>query len=511
MSGFSYENQSSITYLVYALSSDENVDTMSLGMLTNNKIAGFAPAIYTQMDADRFIRYNVSAKITAKQILTGSVNRKRLIGVLKGIVDGILSAEDYMIDTNSILLDLDYIFVDVTSCEAVVICLPIIGAEQEPNDIGNFIKNIMVNTQFDSTENSDHIAKIFNFLNSSPVFSIEEFKKLLGEIDTPAQTEQKQIVETKPINKQPVVQPELPKKPVPNMQPVVGGNPNVLVQSQAAMQPLVAPIPPKQTGGKAQVNVPPTPAQPSVALEKQISWFYLMQHYNKENAATYKAQKAAKKARKQTVQQTPNATFTVPGAPQQPVVLSSPKQQGTNPGFAIPGQVTPAPVSFQTPTAQPAPASTVTTKPVQTPVNRPITPAQPIAPQGQPLNFGETTVLGGGAIGETTVLSASQTPGRPLSPFLIRPKNNEKIAINKPVFRIGKERSYVDYFVGDNTAVSRSHANIVTHDGLYFIVDTNSTNHTYVNGAMIQSNIDTKLNDGDKIRLANEDFEFKLM
>lgn len=222
MNGFSYENQSTITYLVYSLAEDDTIDSMSLGMLTNNKIAGLAPAIFTQMNADRFIRYNVSAKITAKQFLTGSVSRKRLVGVLKGIVDGILSAEDYMIDTSSIILDLDYIFVDVTSCEAVLVCLPIIGAGQQTTDIGSFIKNIMVNTQFDSTESSDHIAKIFNFLNSSPVFSIEEFRKLLLELDGAAEDQKR--VETTPVNKQPVVQTVVPKTPTQDKQPSVQPN-----------------------------------------------------------------------------------------------------------------------------------------------------------------------------------------------------------------------------------------------------------------------------------------------
>ena len=78
------------------------------------------------------------------------------------------------------------------------------------------------------------------------------------------------------------------------------------------------------------------------------------------------------------------------------------------------------------------------------------------------------------------------------------------------MFRIGKEKSYVDYFVSDNTAVSRSHCNIISRDGQYFVVDTNSTNHTYVNGGMIQSNVETPLSHGTKIRLANEEFEFKL-
>ena len=82
--------------------------------------------------------------------------------------------------------------------------------------------------------------------------------------------------------------------------------------------------------------------------------------------------------------------------------------------------------------------------------------------------------------------------------------------VDKPVFRIGKEKSFVDYFIGDNTAISRSHANIITRDGEYTIQDTNSTNHIYIDGLMIQSNIEVKITHGTKIRLANEDFEFKL-
>ena len=145
-----------------------------------------------------------------------------------------------------------------------------------------------------------------------------------------------------------------------------------------------------------------------------------------------------------------------------------------------------------------------------TPVQAPSQPIQ-TAPKGQTMNFGETTVLNAATYGETTVLNAGVIQQEvKLQPYLIRAKNNERIALNKPVFRIGKEKSYVDYFISDNTAISRSHANVISRDGEYFVVDTNSTNHTYVNGMMIQSNVETKIADGTKIRLANEEFDFKL-
>ena len=64
-------------------------------------------------------------------------------------------------------------------------------------------------------------------------------------------------------------------------------------------------------------------------------------------------------------------------------------------------------------------------------------------PQVQPVpgqnSFNETTVLSPmmGA-GETTVLSADPNV---LNPILTRVKSGERISINKPVFRIGKEKS----------------------------------------------------------------------
>lgn len=87
-----------------------------------------------------------------------------------------------MIDTSSIVLDPEYIFADVTTCAAALICLPIANAEGTEPDLGAFFKSVVVNAQTDPTEDSDHVAKILNFLNSSSVFSLPGFKKLLDDL-----------------------------------------------------------------------------------------------------------------------------------------------------------------------------------------------------------------------------------------------------------------------------------------------------------------------------------------
>ena len=93
-------------------------------------------------------------------------------------------------------------------------------------------------------------------------------------------------------------------------------------------------------------------------------------------------------------------------------------------------------------------------------------------------------------------------------PKLIRVLTGEAISVNKPIFRIGKERSYVDYFVANNVAVSRSHADIITRGERCFVKDLNSKNRTFINGREIPVMQETEIFDGDTLRLANEDFTF---
>lgn len=504
MNRFSYESQGTNTYLVYEIGTEDELDSMSLGMLTNNKIPGIAEATFLQVDTTKYIKFNVSAKVSVSQLFSGPVNKKRLVGVFTGIIDAMLSAEDYMLDTNSMLLDLDHIFADVTTCEAVLVCLPVMNMEQKNPELGVFFKNIMFNTQFDQTENCDHVAQIINYLNTNTVLSLNDFKVLLDGLTKPKE-EKKAPKETKP---------EMPRVEKPKPQPTVTAvqpqtpqvQPNSTVQNPPQEQRNVAVPAPV----KLDETMRPQSLQPEEE-EKQISMFYLLQHYNKENAAKYKAQKAAKKEKKGSNKKKGSEAKAAQSVPsnQTSVGFAVPGQQNAqvDPGFAVPGQSN---IPKEAKPAQPV-VSSVPQPAVKK--SQPTVPQQQAQPtvqhSAQSISFGETTVLGS-PMGETTVLGAASTPVS-AKPYLIRAKNNEKIPLNKPVFRIGKERSYVDYFIGDNTAISRSHANIVNHNGDFYVVDTNSTNHTYVNGTMIQSNVETQLTHGAKLRLANEEFEFKLL
>ena len=521
MANFTFEKQGVNTYLVYTIGAGDELDNVTMGMLTNNKIAGIAPVLYTRMDTQQFLKYNISAKVSVKQFFAGTVNKKRLLGVFSGIASAVLSAEDYMLDTAMFLLDLDHIFVDVSSCETFLICLPVVGAaDGQTVDMSLFFKQIVFSTQFDQTENADYVAKIINYLNGTQVFSLENFKSLLDQLVHGEARPQPAVPNTAP---QPVVPPVLQPRPVPQVQaqPVLQPQTAPPVQVQPALQPQTAPQAPQppvaspkpaqqQTaegmaipggmvmpGGAAPAKkkaVAPVQAS-AVADEDEISFFYLMQHYNKENKAKYDAQQLRKKEQKGA------------GAPQQPKPGKPPKQPKPPKGGAgvpVPGGMPNVPVQgYAVP--QPAQAQAVSPQP----------PLQPSAIAQTPLwpaggaNFGETTVLGGGGgIGVTTVLNAVQV-AKVAMPHLVRKKNNERIDLNKPVVHVGKERSYVDYFIGDNPAISRSHADFLVRGSDVFVMDMNSKNHTFLNGEIVSGQVEIPLAHGDKLRLADEEFEFR--
>lgn len=557
---FTYENQGNNTYLVYKIGASDNVDTMSLGMITNNKIDGIVPTLFTQSDTDRFIKYNISAKVSAKEFLSGVVNKKRLLGVFISVLKAIKSTEEYMIDARSLLIDLEHIYVDVSKCDAMLVCLPLVRQNESVN-IPMFFKQIMFSTQFDQNENCDYVAQIINYLNSTPVFSVDAFEKLLMDIDADnlnIAASKAVVGQQKPVQPQSQSQSQQPKPMQPAMNQLKNEQVQTNMPSQGKMQsqretqsannvvqpnqvnfavPNMNPQNQNRINNNVQMGTNISGTYVETTSEKQMSMFGLLTHYSKENKQIYERQKAQRKAQKEAEKngvampgqnvKASNASFAIPGQPPQQrpqpaqaqpqnVMPQQPQQQFVQPQRQFTQSNQPQHQFAQPqpmPQAQQKPAQQVQPQPVQNQnantgmTGNPSVPPQILENMTKAGNFGETTVLGvGSEAGETTVLGTSQA--QIIKPYLLRIKNNERIELNKPVFRIGKERSYVDYFVSDNTAVSRSHANIINKDNDFYIVDTNSTNHTYVNGSMIQSNVETKIEHGTKIRLANEDFEF---
>ena len=503
---FGYENQGTNTYLTYKMQTEDVIDTMSLGMITNNVIQGLAPALFVQMDSDKYIKYNVSAKISIEQFFIGNIKKERIVRVFQGIVNAILTAENYMIEQKSILLDTKHVFIDVSTYDVCMICIPFLNRNQTV-DLDYFFKNIMFTTQFDQSEDCNYVMEIINYLNNPTMFSLKGFNELLIRImnNSNEYTRNRNTINLSGVKKN---EEDRNSRKEISEQDISLHNNNVLNVENCSAD--VKKIQSEEVG---QYNNTREEIQNN-SKKTKMRMFNLLMHYSKENVALYKEQKQQKKTKgvkkPSNKKDAQNTAFAIPGQ-------NPPDIKSHNDMVKEDGEMRKDNQSSQILLSQQKNSylqkdrnfqNTVFTNEQnqQTPIKS--TLSQPIIRINT--NFGETTVLGGGVPGETTVLTAAQTSAQQPAPYIIRQKNNEKIPINKPRFRIGKEKSYVDYFIGDNTAISRSHADIVTVDNTYFIIDMNSTNHTFINGNMIQSGDQVQMNHGDILKLANEEFEFRI-
>ena len=145
------------------------------------------------------------------------------------------------------------------------------------------------------------------------------------------------------------------------------------------------------------------------------------------------------------------------------------------------------------------------------PVPQPVAPApQPVAPTPQPVAPAPKPVDKVEDDGVVTMGNLVGQLGTKPVPHLVRKKTGETINITKPEFAIGKSHTKTDYAIENNTAISRVHCIIVQRNGVNYIKDNNSTNHTYIDGVELKPGQEVLLKNKMTIQLGDEEFTFLL-
>jgi pSer/pThr/pTyr-binding forkhead associated (FHA) protein len=91
---------------------------------------------------------------------------------------------------------------------------------------------------------------------------------------------------------------------------------------------------------------------------------------------------------------------------------------------------------------------------------------------------------------------------------LVAVPTGEEVEIDKYPFVIGRKKNFADFYIEDNTAISRKHAEITYEDDRWFIRDLDSKNKSYINDEEIVALEAKELNDGDRIKVADLEFDF---
>ncbi len=478
------------TFLIYKVNENDTIDNMSVNMLKNNDILHILPVSFAQVGEEKYLRYDITSKISLSDAIKYPISKERFLAIFDGIFSGILNLDDFMIPTNTLLLNMDEIYFDEFNEYIYLISFPINVSESANVDFAEFTRSLTNRVQL-QTNDEFITGKVLNRLNQTQTFSVGEFHKFIKSIRD-ENSSQKKTANQQKLIQQPILTQR--KQPVPSNNPINQNDPaqtNKTPQSQAPdqqKQPSINQpsfqkngmnIPSKQGG---QMNIPgqqpiqkvntdqnQTPLTGVDPNESQISLFYLLQHYNAENAALYKKQKGAKKnGNEKSKKDKTSQNIPVPGQGEQP-------QQTTY-------------------------------------VQQPVTYVEQREPQQR--NFGNTIFLNGKNKKKTTVLNGKVAPVQNAQKraTLVRERTNERIVITKVPFMLGaSEDGNVDYVLRGNTNISQTHATIGYNVKGFTIADNNSTNGTYLNANPIVSGQYMLLNPGDYIRMADEDFRFELI
>lgn len=498
-----FEHLGNNSFFCCRLDDGDAMDNFSYGMLSNNSISSVVPPIYSIENGEQYFRYNITAKVSLTDYFIGVVSKKQILNVFYSIVCGVLESEEYMIEPGVFLLNSDYIFVDPNTSNAYLIPVPI-DNDEKAFDICGFFKSILFSLNYNKSEDTNYITEIINFSNASQNTSLTELKNLLFRL-----LEDKTKSASQPIKKEKAQE---VKKEVVNRQ--------IKNEEKSQKREFVEREVNKATEIKKKIDAEKSKKEvfdipvDDKKIEQQkpedkMSLFKLLTNFSKENLELYKSQKDSS----QTTSTSPKKEKPVVG----------------NAGFAIPGQKTPAIVPEKK-----APKKDIKTeqKPEKKPINNASKSATEVDHSSKKSfvqkktetqgayastskdNFGstmyfdkdefESTMYLGSNIGESGEIQQE------INPRIIRKSTNEVAQISEFPFKLGKNPDYADFCIKGNPAISGAHALISEQDGEFFIKDTNSKNHVYINGIIAPIGEYTQINHNDIIKLADEDFEFVL-
>ena len=520
------------------------------------QLGNIIPFQYKDEDGKRSIVSYVHHDTSLEVMLRQTLKKADVLAILKGLLCAFeIGAAGVQICY--LVRDLNYIYVDPESKAVKCIMVPV---KQDPlgqSDIPDFFRNIVSHMRFDEADKDDYVARILTLINTDHYSNMKlkglvdaEMEKLglfytrdeglKKEADTtPAPEVQNQNVKVNrvgvmnnmrpqgmPAMGQPMGQPVPPMGGQPMMgQPVppMGGQP-MMGQPVPPMgrQPMGQPVPPMggqpmgqpvpPMGGQPMGQpVPPMGQMPKPEMPKPQAPAPEAPKPEMPKPEMPKPQAPAPEAPKPEM---PKPEMPKPQAP----VPEAPKPEMPKP--EMPKPQAPAPEA-----PKPEMPKTEMPKPQMPPMGqRPAMGGQPMMGQPVPPMGGQRPPMGQPMMGQPMMgqMPRPQAPqmqngnlmgqlggARPI-PHFVRKSTGEIINITKPEFIIGKSKTKADYAIENNSAISREHCIVIQRDGVNYIKDNNSTNHTYVNGVELQPGKEVLLKHKTEVRLGDEEFTFLL-
>ena len=471
------ENTEKGSYLTCQLEESEKLDMVALGMITNNSITGICEVQYLQIDNERTLRYDLQQSVSLNRILERALKKNQNLEIVKSIVRTILRVRDYMIPVEALCLDKRYMFWDLEG-EIRIICFPL---EEGMHTKGEECLLEMLE-DWDETCSAvqGSIYQELYYVLKERYRDLEDFLKWLEEREM-----------------------------------------QILLSNQEARGPIV--LNRRKSGGKMSGN----PSAYGSGSEKQGKGVTVLSHRDRIREPVGKTngikpeilsaqsmepevrnfnEKPDKLDRENVSESSPASVQHPKESQQHPEKSLPPKNSADNPVVAeIDRELKNRVEDF--PKADKQPAEPQQESSEEPDIVRPLKERKEESSLEEPDIKGKTNFES-----KEEDLDKTQQFTLMRKSYLFRISTKERIPVDKKVFRIGRKsrnsESYLSYAISQNTMISRKQALIRQKEGDFFLIDTDSMNHVYLNGQMILPNKETKLSNADEIRLADEAFRF---
>ena len=514
------------------------------------QLGNIIPFQYKDEDGKRSIVSYVHHDTSLEVMLRQTLKKADVLAILKGLLCAFeIGAAGVQICY--LVRDLNYIYVDPESKAVKCIMVPV---KQDPlgqSDIPDFFRNIVSHMRFDEADKDDYVARILTLINTDHYSNMKlkglvdaEMEKLglfytrdeglKKEADTTAAPEvQNQNVKVNRVGVMNNMRPQgMPAMGQPMGQPVppMGGQP-MMGQPVPPMggQPMMGqPVPPMNGQPMMGQSVPPMGGQPMGQPVPPMGQMPKPE-MPKPQAPAPEAPKPEMPKPEMPKPEMPKPQAPAPEAPKPEMPKPEmPKPQAPAPEAPKPEMPKPEMPKPQAPAPE-APKPEIPKpempKPQMPPMGqRPAMSGQPMMGQPVPPMGGQRPPMGQPMMGQPMMgqMPRPQAPqmqngnlmgqlggARPI-PHFVRKSTGEIINITKPEFIIGKSKTKADYAIENNSAISREHCIVIQRDGVNYIKDNNSTNHTYVNGVELQPGKEVLLKHKTEVRLGDEEFTFLL-
>lgn len=558
---FKVRNIGSEKYLSYVLDDDCDFDEELLDYLEDNKIGELIDIIYEEDDENDYFTYNITDRVTVDTLFKDKVNAEKLLGVIRGIATSIVNLRDLGIPISYIILHRGFTYVNPVTYDVKLICLPVESGASMNAEFRHFAKNLIVNAQYDTTEDCNYIAKVLNLLNvekftirafageltelmesagmdveeafvdldggievsqsanavvdeGNGIDDLPEFKDVAfdEEDDDGLDMYEEEPTEANTIFKDLDLDAEEPydgeTETLTSGEPVAAGVGSVNMDAfdDSALEEFKIDDTLEEYPDDEVASEEEAAAEPELDLEDIIPEIKPVKIQPKVEEIAHTAEGVTEVAPVAETEDKPVLidTTEIDDLIDHPPVMKSIK---INRAKIIQRAVNELEDDkIENPTENIIASGLDADAEPETNMD----PAT-IPEAGNDDETGSTVELTAGMNVVPDTEEDNKASNAPKAmPYIVRVNTGERVMINKAVFKIGKANRGVDFTISGNGAVSRVHAIIYQREDGCYLKDNKTTNSTYVNGQKLAENQEVLLKNDSEIVLGDEDFIFKL-